>query len=464
MPRSGSGSCSLAEPAFIANTPIVSADVNSDLDDIIDMLTDSLSRSGDGGMQAALQLDNDGFTYLTDPNTGMSRSAADTQVITAGGVDVATFTSTDVDVLSLKVNGTTAFPVPTAQIADGSVTTIKLANGAVTAAKVSGNFLPFSSGMSNGTIVESHAGNAVTFTIKTLAGATPSASDSVKFYFRNVTAGTGDYTVVELTAALSLTISSGSTVGFSNVTAGRLWLLAINNAGTVELAAINCRLTASIYRLNGWGIITTTAEGGSGGADSAQVPYSATARSAVPYIPIGYAAWETGLTTAGTWNASPDRLQLVGPGVPLPGMEIQVLRTDDGAFASGTTVLPADDTIPQNTEGDQYLSQGISPTSGCNLLFVKARVIVSSGATINTAALFRDSTAGALAADMAGNGTSPTALDIDTIQFAAATSATTFKVRAGPQGAATMNFNGTLGARLMGGVFNSFIEVREVMA
>ncbi len=106
MPRNGSGSCSLAEPPFVPNTPISSADTNSNNDDIITMLTDSLSRSGDGGMQAVLELDNDGFTYTTDPNTGMRRTAGDTQAIECGGVDIIEITPTGVTVTGdLEVTG-----------------------------------------------------------------------------------------------------------------------------------------------------------------------------------------------------------------------------------------------------------------------------------------------------------------------------------------------------------------------
>lgn len=94
MPRNGSGSCSLAEAPFIPNTPISSANTNSNNDDIISMLTDSLSRAGDGGMQAVLDLDNSGFVYGTDPNTGMRRTAGDEQAIQCGGVDVIAITPT----------------------------------------------------------------------------------------------------------------------------------------------------------------------------------------------------------------------------------------------------------------------------------------------------------------------------------------------------------------------------------
>ena len=138
--------------------------------------------------------------------------------------------------------------------------------------------------MLNGTIVPSNAANALTFTIQTLAGATPSATDPVYFLFRNATPGTGNYSVISVTSALSVTIPTSSTLGFANATPGRIWLAAINNAGTVELAVINCLTSTatskSIYPLAGWGIINTTALGGP--SNSSGVFYSTIARSSVP--------------------------------------------------------------------------------------------------------------------------------------------------------------------------------------
>lgn len=93
MPRSGP-IYTLPEAAFVPNTVISSAAVNDDFSDIGDALTNSLARNGAGGMTAVLPLANTGFIYLADPNTGMSRSAADTQVITCGGTDIITITPT----------------------------------------------------------------------------------------------------------------------------------------------------------------------------------------------------------------------------------------------------------------------------------------------------------------------------------------------------------------------------------
>lgn len=106
MPRNSAGVCSLAESPFVAQTPISSTAMNSDLSDIADMLTGSLSRTGQGGMSALLGLSLSGFNYSADPDTGVSRSAANTQVVTCGGEDW-TFTSTDLTTPS----GTSLLPL-----------------------------------------------------------------------------------------------------------------------------------------------------------------------------------------------------------------------------------------------------------------------------------------------------------------------------------------------------------------
>src|SRR5258706_7973472 len=95
-------------------------------------------------------------------------------------------------------------------------------------------------GMINGTLVASVAGSALTIAIKTLAGTDPSATDPVYVAFRNATLATGDYNILAITAATSLVISSGSTVGATNNVAFRLWIVGFNDAGTFRLGAVNC--------------------------------------------------------------------------------------------------------------------------------------------------------------------------------------------------------------------------------
>jgi hypothetical protein len=321
----------------------------------------------------------------------------------------------------------------------------------------------------NGTIVESRAANAATFALKTLAGNDPSAGDPVLIAFRSSSSSNGTYVYRTVTAALSLVLSSGSTLGVASGDPFKVWLVLFDDAGTVRIGAINTVAGASspsIYSLGRFPRVSSTAEGGLGAADSAQVFYTDTAVTNKGYVPFAYASYETGLATAGLWAAAPTRLQLFGAGVPLPGETIQTADNWDGAVATGTTIIPVDDTIPQNTEGDQYLSQAITPTSAANVLDCSAQLYLANN-TVSTvvAALFQDSTANALAAidENASAASRITILNMRKTLLAGTTSATTFKVRAGGSGAGTTTFNGSGGTRDFGGVANSYLTIKEIM-
>lgn len=150
------------------------------------------------------------------------------------------------------------------------------------------------------------------------------------------------------------------------------------------------------------------------------------------------------------------------------GSIIQVVETQDSAVATGTTVMPYDDTIPQNTEGNEFLTVDITPTNANNFLEIEAVVnIANSNATDVRllAALFQDSTANALAAAQAArvataNGSAQIVLRYR--MLAGTTSLTTFKIRAGGSGAGTTTFNGSAGSRVFGGVMASSLRVKEV--
>ena len=124
--------------------------------------------------------------------------------------------------------------------------------------------------------------------------------------FRSATLGSGTVTTVSGTPA-SLTISSGSTLGTVNAIASRIVVIALNNAGTIELAAVNISGGTQLDETN---LISTTAEGGAGAADSASVVYSTTARTSVAYRVIGFI--DSTQATAGTWATAPSTIQGVG--------------------------------------------------------------------------------------------------------------------------------------------------------
>lgn len=145
---------------------------------------------------------------------------------------------------------------------------------------------------------------------------------------------------------------------------------------------------------------------------------------------------------------------------------VQYVDSSTSAVATGTTTIPLDDTIPQNTEGDQYLSVSITPTSSSNklLIMVNANAAHTASGGVFILALFQDSTANALAAVTQGYDSPNKAETIPLVYYmtAGTTSATTFKVRIGSYVAGTTTLNGVSSARQMGGVMASSITVMEL--
>jgi len=149
------------------------------------------------------------------------------------------------------------------------------------------------------------------------------------------------------------------------------------------------------------------------------------------------------------------------------GLIIQAVRFFDGNFASGTTIMPFDDTIPQNTEGDEFMTLSITPTSATSLIVVDAICVFGIDDPVPevSMALFKDSIANAVSAsstDIDGF------LDMEAVEIlyseiAGTTSTVTWKVRAGVSEAGTLTFNGNFqDSRRYGGVCNSTIHIYEI--
>ena len=148
--------------------------------------------------------------------------------------------------------------------------------------------------LQNLTIAASTATNALTISLKTKADSDPSLSDPVKISFRSSTLTSGLYTTRSATAATSIVISSGSTLGTADALAADVYVYALDNAGTIELGV-------STYLFPDNSLQSSTAEGGAGAADSPIILYSTTARTSVPIRLIGLI--NITQTTAGTWTS-----------------------------------------------------------------------------------------------------------------------------------------------------------------
>lgn len=146
------------------------------------------------------------------------------------------------------------------------------------------------------------------------------------------------------------------------------------------------------------------------------------------------------------------------------GAVVQSVYNGYNGVDTTTSVIPQDNTIPQNTEGKEFMSVTITPTNAANSLEVSFSLLGSiSVAGAIVAALFRDSGADALAVTTAYNNTATAmfTLNMKIRVSAGSTSATTFKVRAGPNTASTMTFNGQSGGSVWSTVIKSSITVVE---
>lgn len=145
---------------------------------------------------------------------------------------------------------------------------------------------------------------------------------------------------------------------------------------------------------------------------------------------------------------------------------LQMVTYTTGAVATGSTTIPADDSIPQITEGDQYLSATITPTSSTSTLEITVLAVVSNNSSVNqTVALFQDSTASAIAANFAYIVASgPLPIGLTHSMISGSTAPTTFKVRSGGSSAGQTTLNGYGAARYLGGVMASHITIKEYAA
>jgi hypothetical protein len=174
-------------------------------------------------------------------------------------------------------------------------------------------------------------------------------------------------------------------------------------------------------------------------------------------------------TTKVTADVLSDTLDLSGKTLTMPAVNqsriVQVVNTQTGAVATGSTTIPFDDTIPQSNEGDEYMTLAITPTSATNKLLIEVVFNYANSALAQVAfALFQDGTANAVAGVIGGRIEAAGVSDCVTFTHymtAGTTSPTTFKVRAGPS-TGTLTFNGSAAARRFGGVMASSITITEI--
>lgn len=171
--------------------------------------------------------------------------------------------------------------------APGTLNQVKQALDALYAPKGAGSF-------KIQPIAASVASNALTVSLN------PTSLD-----FRANTLSSGVVNTRTVGSTISLTIPSGATLGTLSGVAAMLLILAIDNAGTVELAVAN---VAGGLNFDESGVYSTTAI--SAASSNAGNIYSAVARLNAPYRVVGYI--DITEATAGTWATAPTTVRGVG--------------------------------------------------------------------------------------------------------------------------------------------------------
>ena len=144
------------------------------------------------------------------------------------------------------------------------------------------------------------------------------------------------------------------------------------------------------------------------------------------------------------------------------GTVVQIAETTGEAVVNLTGVIPEDDTIPQNTEGAEYLTLAITPTDASNKLLIEWHGAMSSSTSGSMiVALFQDSTADALetvyAQTAATTQSDAVPMFLTHSMTAGTTSATTFKIRAGKD----VDGSVAMGKNLFGGAMKYYLRVTE---
>ena len=253
-------------------------------------------------------------------------------------------------------------------------------------------------GMENGQITATVASNALTIAIKTAAGSDPSPSNPVFMAFRNANLTGGSYQVRAITAALSLVVSPGSTLGVRAGWPFRLWVVLFDDAGTLRLGVVLATGVSSVYWLVDTALGSSTAEGGVGGADSEATIYSGTAVTAKPFRILGTLDYVGGLAAAGTWSIAPPVIALFGIGSYHPGAIVASGKEMIRGGITTTNLFPITGSIPTTADGIEIYALTIVLTSPINKIEIEFyfNLFHSVGSPVSIA-VFRNSEVNAIA-------------------------------------------------------------------
>jgi hypothetical protein len=186
-------------------------------------------------------------------------------------------------------------------------------------------------------------------------------------------------------------------------------------------------------------------------------------------VPLDSKVWIVHLGVRGTLQVPADgSVGFSSLGATLAGTVAQTVIGEYTANADLTTLIPFDDSIPQNTEGTEIITASITPRSATSKINVRVAGsgYAAAASDVIVFAVFRDSVADALYAGFGSEASSAGTPSVLSGQFQdspATASAITYKLRVGGTGG-TVRLNGITTGRRFGGVAKTTLILEEIKA
>lgn len=160
---------------------------------------------------------------------------------------------------------------------------------------------------------------------------------------------------------------------------------------------------------------------------------------------------------AGKLNADASNADLSKFNILLQRVEY---KTSD--VATGTAAIPTDDTIPQITEGTQFLAKSFTPKSSTSILEIEVCVsCAQTSPTTLTVALFDGGSDAIAVMPVAMAANYMAVVTFKCVVPSSSTATRTYTVRVGDDASAQVTINGIGGVRKFGGKLYSSIRIKE---